>query len=269
MRWLAVLLGLLASVSATRAGSTCEARATDPRSIAAAAQTALRVVDALEASAARVAVIARVGSDLTRHGLVYSHAGFVVRDHPDGVWTVVHLLNDCGTERSALHAQGLVDFFADDLVNQDARIVWLRPELQQRLHDRLRGADVAALHVQRYSIIARPGSREFQNSTAWILETIAAATTARHETDRVAAYRIAERGGFRPDHVRIAWGKRVVGGLFAANANFTDHALATRLAGDYPVVTVRAIIRYLEDAGLATGQAEWRNGRPLDRPGPA
>lgn len=229
----------------------------------------MHTVKALDEADTPVALVARVGTDLSKHGLVYSHVGFALRDHPDGRWTVLHLLNACGTDRSALHAQGLVNFFADDLVNQDARIVWLQPELAQRLASQLRALPRNALHQPHYSVIARPGSRDYQNSTAWVLETLAAVlpeTDTLH--DRSGAYAYAKHDGFRPDRIHIAYSKRILGGLFSANTAFADHPVATRLSGDYPVVTVRSILRYLEERGYATQQREWRNGRLQSRPGP-
>lgn len=240
-----------------------------PAKVAAAAETAMHTVAALDEADAPVALVARVGTDLSKHGLVYSHVGFVLRDHPDGRWTVLHLLNACGTDRSALHAQGLVNFFADDLVNQDARIVWLQPALAQRLASQLRALPRNALHQPHYNVIARPGSRDYQNSTAWVLETLAAALPeAGTLHDRGHAYAYAEHDDFQPDRIHIAYSKRILGGLFSANAAFTDHPVGTRLSGDYPVITVRSILRYLQARGYAVQQREWRNGRLQSRPGP-
>lgn len=265
--WLLALC--LAWPLAAHAGTQCEVRPATPQKLADATVTAMRVVVALEQADAPVALVARVGTDLSKQGLVYSHIGFALRDHSDGRWTVLHLLNECGTARSALHAQGLVNFFADDLVNQDARIVWLQPALAQRLADHLRSLPRNALHEQAYNLIARPGSREYQNSTAWVLETLAAVASMPELDDRHAAYAWAQRDGFRPDIVHIAYAKRVLGGLFGVNTIFTDHSVGTRLSGDYPVVTVRSIFRYLEESGHVLRQTEWRNGRLQTVTGPA
>jgi len=218
---------------------------------------------------APVALIARVGTDLSKQGLVYSHAGFAVRDHEHGRWTVVHLLNECGSDRSGLYAQGLVNFFADDLVNQDLRIVWFAPEVADRLAVRLQQMPRHSLHHPRYNLIARPGSEDYQNSTAWIVEVMAAALADRGIYDRRSAYAFARGDGFVPDTVHIAYSKRVLGGLFSANTDFTDHSVATRLSGDYPVVTVRSIFRWLERGGYVREQREWRSGVRQRAMGPA
>ena len=270
MRPAAWLLALcLAWPLAAHAGTQCEIQPATPQKLADATATAMRVVAALDETDAPVALVARIGTDLSKQGLVYSHVGFALRDHTDGRWTVLHLLNECGTARSALHAQGLVNFFSDDLVNQDARIVWLQPALAQRLADHLRVLPQDALHEQAYNLIARPGSGEYQNSTAWVLETFAAITSTPELQDRRAAYVWAQRDGFRPDTIHIPYTKRVLGGLFGANTIFTDHSVGTRLSGEYPIVTVRSILRYLEDQGYTERTREWRDGRLQSIPGPA
>lgn len=265
--WLLALCLSLPLVS--HAGTQCESRPATPQKLADAAATAMRVVTALDEADAPVALVARVGTDLSKHGLVYSHIGFVLRDHADGRWTVLHLLNECGTARSALHAQGLVNFFSDDLVNEDARIVWLQPALAQRLADRLRGLPRNALHERAYNLIARPGSSGYQNSTAWVLETLAAAASTPGLDSRRAAYAWAQRDGFRPDIVRIAYAKRVLGGMFGTNTIFTDHSIGTRLSGEYPVITVRSILRYLQQRDYVLRESEWRGGRLQATAGPA
>ena len=267
---IAILLAAILGAPRAEAGTRCDAQTVSAEKVAAAATTALRVAEALDQRDAPVALVARVGTDLSAQGLVYSHLGFVVRDHPNGRWTAVHLLNECGSDRSNLYAQGLVNFFSDDLVNQDARIVWLQPAQAERLATRLRALPQRSLHQPHYSLIARPGSDDYQNSTAWVLELLAASADDTTQIgDRRSAYAWARRDGFRPDRVHIPYSKRVLGGLFSANAAFTDHPVGTRLSGDYPVVTVRSILDYLQRRGYANEQREWRNGRLMAVPGPA
>lgn len=250
-------------------GTACDEQTIDAAKLANAAETALRTAKALDNSDAPVALVARVGTDLSAHGLVYSHIGFALRDHPDGRWTVLHLLNDCGTDRSGLHAQGLVNFFADDLVNQDARILWLQPDISAKLTGHLRDLPRQTLHQPHYNLIARPGSAVYQNSTAWVLEMLAPALpTSTTVKNRREAYASARNDGFTPDRIHISYGKRILGGLFSANVAFTDHSVGTRLSGDYPVVTVRSIFRYLDARGYVVKQTEWRNGVLQARPGP-
>lgn len=261
-------IGLFWITSNAWAGSACEQQPLSPRKLADAASTALLAAQALDEADAPVALIARVGTDLSKQGLVYSHAGFVVRDHTEGRWTVVHLLNECGSDRSALYAQGLVDFFADDLVNQDLRIVWFTPETAHKLTERLQQIPGRNLHNPHYNLLARPGSADYQNSTAWLVEMFATAVSPRTIDTRSRAYDFARVDGFTPDSIHVAYSKRVLGGLFSANVDFTDHPIATRLSGQYPVVTVRSIFRYLDAGGYTTRTQEWRGGRLQSFPGP-
>jgi hypothetical protein len=60
-----------------------------------------------------------------------------------------------------------------------------------------------------------------------------------------------------------------LGGLFGANTIFTDHSVGTRLSGDYPIVTVRSILRYLQGRGYVLREREWRDGKLQAKPGPA
>ncbi|MEQ1512531.1 MAG: DUF2145 domain-containing protein [Lysobacteraceae bacterium] len=267
---LVTLVALLLCISPkARAGTDCEARAMAPDHSARAAATALTVVAALDEIDAPVAMVSRAGTDLSKHGLHYSHAGFAVRDHPDGRWTVVHLLNDCSGDGSGLYTQGLVNFFADDLVNQDARITWLQPEIAERLSKRLLAMPGDPLYTPHYNLIARPDSARYQNSTSWVLEHIAAAIPSKGDVrTRIQAYQLALGHGFQPGHIHIPYTKRIVGGLFAANLVFTDHSVATRLGGDYPVVTVRSILDWLQHSDIATREREWRHGRSMSLPGP-
>jgi hypothetical protein len=260
---------LLCASPKARAGTDCEARTMPPDHIAHAAATALTVIDALDDMDAPVALVSRVGTDLSKHGLRYSHAGFAVRDHPDGRWTVVHLLNDCSSDGSGLYTQGLVNFFADDLVNQDARITWLQPDIADRLSKQLLALPGDRLYTPHYNLIARADSARYQNSTSWVLEHIAAAIPPKTVIrTRTAAYQQALANGFEPGHIHIPYSKRIVGGLFAANLVFTDHTIATRLGGDYPVVTVRSILDWLQQSDIATQECEWRSGRWMSTPGP-
>lgn len=260
-RW-ALIACLLLWHELVAAGVNCEGRAVTPEQMAQAASNAMAIRNSLDASDAPVALVARVGTDLSRHGLRYSHAGLAVRDHPSGRWTVVHLLNECGRSTSRLHVEGLVNFYADNLEPGFARTVWIRPELAEQLATWTE-ADFRRLHEARYNLITRPGSARYQNSTAWLLEVLAAAQLRQPSPTRAQAQALLSAQGFVPDHINISYGERIAGGLFSATTVFTDHPLATRLSGDYPVITVRAIVGYLSSQGLLVREVEWMSGTPV------
>ncbi len=214
-------------------------------------------------------MLARHGTDLKKYGLHYSHVGFVVRDHRDGPWTVVHLLNECGSAQSSLYAQGLVNFFLDDLRSQDTRIVWLKPELSERLSIMLKSSSASAVFDPDYNVIARYDSKQYQNSTAWVLDMLAAAQLPPVSSPRRSnAQAMQKAQGFLPDIIHIDYSQRILGGLFSANTVFTDHSVGARLSGEYKVVTVRSILRHLQSLGAIDQQWEWRDGREAITLGP-
>ena len=243
------LFFFLLFASTTQAGTQCRARIADPQEWADATRTALHIVDELEQRNQPLALIARVGTDLGKHGIRYSHVGFVVRDHRDGRWTVLHLLNRCGSERSALYSEGLINFFADDLVSQDSRIVWLTSSRADALLQLLNSTAIHRLHEPHYNLIAHPESDHFQNSTSWALELLAASTLQSTDTSRRQAHAAMQAFGYQPYSLHIPYRKRIAGGLFAANMHFTDHSVGTRLSGNYPVVTVESIFAWLQRNG--------------------
>lgn len=247
MRRLIAILALLVALAPTaHAGGGCRLAEATPAQLRQASETGARLREKLESRDAPVALVARVGTDLSRFDLTYSHLGIAVRDHPDGRWTVVHLLNECGTDHSAIYAEGLANFFLDDLVSMDGAVVWLEPALASRVAERL-ASDPVALHEPRYSVIARYDSARYQNSTSWVLEELA---MALHDLDpargRGVAHAQLSIDGYRPDVLHIPYAQRLAGGLFMPNVAFTDHPIGARLAGEYPVVTVRSITAYLE-----------------------
>ncbi len=242
---LALILACLAPTAI--AGTACNTHAITPEQLQRATTTAMHVRQALDASDAPVAMIARVGTDLSEYGLHYSHVGFAVREHEDGPWTVVHLLNQCGSPRAGLYAQGLVNFFADDLISYEAKIVYFEPEFARALAAHLRNDGGRTQFEPRYNVIARYDSKTYQNSTAWALEQLIAASMPNARVTRGVAHQAMKTRGFQPDIIDIPYSQRVLGGLFSANTVFTDHSVGARLSGHYAVVTVRAILRFARD----------------------
>ncbi len=267
---LAAAVALAATcTSAAHAGTACTNQPITPANLAAAAATAERTYAALEQADAPVALVARHGQDLSKYGLFYSHVGFAVRDRPEGRWSVVHLLNACGTDHGGVFAQGLVNFYADDLVDQDTRIIWLKPALAQRVLAILDGPGAKAVFDPHYSVIARYDSHHWQNSTAWALDVLAAAQLpANAAVDRNHAQAEEAALGFQPDTIHIPYAKRVLGGLFSVNAVFVDHPVSARLAGQYKVVTVHAILQWIDAIGASEHVREWRGGIEQPIPGP-
>ncbi len=242
----AVLAIAMCGVTSAIAGQSCEKHAADATQVERATRAAHAAIAALEQHPDQLAIIARVGQDLSAQGLVYSHAGFV--EKTDKGWRVTHLLNECGTDDGALYQEGMIDFFGQSPHRYQSKIVWLKADIAATIHSALQAHRGKAVFQARYSVIARPYSSSRQNSTAWLLEALAASQNPLPDS-RAEARLVLEQSGYQPDQIHISYGKRIAGGLFKANAVFTDHPLSTRLSGNYPVTTVRSIFRYLDQRG--------------------
>ncbi len=229
------------------AGTVCAPEPVSPQAVSAAARLAIKLRDELERLQPRVAIVARAGADLSKHGLVYSHAGFVLRNHPLGRWRVVHELNHCGTERSELFVEGLINFFTDDPFELRALILVPKLALQRPIERELLQGLGRRLHEPRYNMIANPYSTRYQNSNQWLLEIIVSAESMFLAADnRGDAQRLLRWSKFTPDMIPISGAKQLAANLFRANVRFDDHSEESRRDGRFPVVSVRSIRRYLQ-----------------------
>ena len=251
----ALLLGLalgLASAGAL-AGTACSDKPPSAESVRKGLQLALQTYQALDASGARLALIGRVGSDLSKHKLRYSHMGMVWRDHPKGRWTVVHMLNQCGTASSALYDEGLGNFFNDDPFAYEAIIAIPGEENQERLIKALGTALPASLFEPQYNMVAYPWSTKYQNSNQWLVEVLAAAwAPAGTVFNRQQAQAWLKQAGYQPTLLRIGPLERLGGRMFRANIAFDDHPNELRFSDQIYTVTVESAVEFARRFDPAT-----------------
>jgi len=246
---LATLLLALAVVLPTQAGRTCQELKPAPVTAHKALQLALHTRDALETSGAEVALVGRVGRDMSKHGLRYSHMALALRDHPKGRWFLTHMLNECGTAVSSLYDEGLGNFFLDDVFDFEAIVVIPSRALQARLLAVAATPLPLALHQPNYSLIAHPYSARHQNSNQWVLEQIAAAMAPPGAvTRRMEAQHWLRASGYAPSEIRVAPIERIGARLFASNVYFDDHTSEEMRAGRYQAVTVESVMHFVEQA---------------------
>lgn len=245
MRRLLLLLALACTLGVAHAGTACQPRKTDAATFVKAMRLAEQTRANLEASGAKVALIARVGRDLSRYRLRYSHLAFAVRDHAKGQWIVVHELNECGTDRSGLYDQGLANFFLDDLFAWDAAILIPSQASQARLVQLLATRTPQQLHSRRYNMLAYAWSTQYQNSNQWVLETYAAAASEFGIRDRAQAQAWLRLAGYRPLTVHVSAGERLGARMFSANVSFDDHPFGRRMAGQIDTVTVESVLGFV------------------------
>lgn len=238
-----------------QAGRSCDERALTPDAARSGLALAHRVRSYLEGSGAQVALIARVGKDLSQYGLRYSHFGFVVRDHPRGKWLVVHELNECGTAQSDLFVEGLGNFFLDDMFAFESALLVPGAALQERLARALLGDKPLRLHGLPYNMVAYAYSTKYQNSNQWGLEMIAAASADGIDVGvREQAQAWLKLAGYQPVTVTIPALTRLGGRMFRANIAFDDHPWDRRMSDQIDTVTVESVFRFLE----TRDQGAWR-----------
>lgn len=229
------------------AGRSCEASAPTPKTVMQALELANKTRNALDASGAEVVLIARVGQDLSKYKLRYSHVGFAWRDHPAGRWIVVHELNQCATAESELFNEGLGNFFLDDLYAFETLILVPNAATQSRLAALLATNAPGQFHTARYNMLSYAFSTQFQNSNQWVLEMLAAASaTDAKINDRAQAQAWLKMAGYQPITLQISTATRLGARMFRANISFDDHPFDRRMAGQIDTVTVDSIVRFVE-----------------------
>ena len=244
---LASMLLALLPLQAARAGTACTPKNNDAATFVKSMELAEKTRAALDASGAQVALIARVGQDLSKYKLRYSHMAFVWRDHPKGRWLVVHELNQCGTAQSALFDQGLANFFLDDLFEYESAILIPGAQSQARIAAALLTATPGRMHGARYNMLAYAFSTTYQNSNQWVLETYAASMSELPVDDRAKAQSWLKLAGYKPIAVHVPAATRLGARMFKANVAFDDHPFDRRMAGEIDTVTVESVLRFVRE----------------------
>lgn len=262
----AAALAMALVAGAARAGTPCEGTQASPES----ARLGLEMADATRAALDKVdddvVLIARIGQDLSKYRLTYSHMAFAVRAHPAGPWTIVHKLNTCGTATSSLYDEGLVNFFSDSPFRYQAGIWRLQPQVQARLKKTLLGKKAKDYQEPHYSLVAYPFNTRYQNSNGWVLEVLAYALAPEDEADtRQSAQAWLQASGYVPTELELGTLTRLGARVTKANIAFDDHPSELRWSGHIRTVTVDSVINWLRKlpgACLATGCPETRVDLP-------
>jgi hypothetical protein len=257
---LLMVLAWMALVASTaHAGQTCEEKPPSAEALRSGLELAARTRDTLAASNAEVALIARAGQDLRKHGLKYSHLGFIVRDHADGAWTVVHMLNHCGKPDSGLFAEGLGMFFMDQPFRYEALVMVPAPEVQAKLKALLASDAPLRFKAARYNMLAYPFNAASQNSNQWALELLAVAMSREREVrTREDAHAYLKFVGFEPSTIHLDALTRLGAAMTRQNIDFNDHPFNRRMAGKIDTVTVDSLEKFLLKRDAVTLRLELR-----------
>lgn len=243
--------------SAVWAGQTCSDKPVDATVIRNALETGLQASRALDEMQPKVALIARIGSDVSEYGLRYTHLGLVSREAPGQPWRMTHLLNDCGTATSALWHEGLGNFFLDDMFSFDSLIMVPDAKTQDALWALLHNpAALEQMHSRSYSAVAYPFSTLHQNSNQWVLELLAQAQGGKVINSRERAQAWLKANGYQPSTLKIGMFKRLGGRLFKANIAFDGQPGDRRAAGLIDVVTVSSMRQFMKSLDIEQSERE-------------
>lgn len=246
----ALLLLCTALPLAAHAGRSCENKPMTTDAVVRGLNLAAKTMAALDASGAKVAVLARAGQDLTKYNLRYSHIGLAYST-PNG-WRVLHKLNTCGTNSSNLYEQGLGEFFLDDPWRYEA--AWSVPtgDVQNKVHALLSNEALAAsLHQPQYSLVSYVWGTKYQQSNQWAIETLALAMEPSMQT-RVQAQAWLQRAKYEPATLTLRPLTRLGGRVSAANVAFDDHPDSKRFSDKIETVTADSVFSWLERERLAS-----------------
>ncbi|VXC68971.1 DUF2145 domain-containing protein [Massilia sp. 9I] len=190
------------------------------------------VKNELQASGARVALIARAGLDLSRFGQLYSHAGVALRDNPGGPWAVRQLYYACDESRPRLFDQGVAGFAlgADAPTRGHVALLFLPEEdgalLEQAALDKRLAL---ALLAGQYSANAYAFGTRYQNCNQWVAELLANAwgrldgSASAHPREDAQQWLRAQ--GYAAGPVRIPSHWMMFAGQFVPLVHLNDHPL--------------------------------------------
>lgn len=142
----------------------------------------LRVANIVKQEAERsghsVALVSRSGTNLSRFGIRYSHAGLSLQHHGQGPWSVRQLYYACEEQQPRVFDQGMSGFLlgTDNLDLGYVSLVLL-PQAQADVVANAARDDRLAVGLlgRAYSANAHPSSLWFQNCNQWLAELLAAA----------------------------------------------------------------------------------------------
>lgn len=252
----------LTSNSEANSNAQCHQQLVDTDLFTVASENSVKLLKELNESGADLALISRVGSDISGKGLKYTHAGIVWRNSTSGNWQISHVLNDCEADTAKFYQHGLLDFFLTDLFSRDILVTVPVSGLQVEMIELLAKEETMKVFRPKYSMIAYPWQTEIQNSNQWILEVIAMAQGSMEGQtlrSRAEAQGFLMEKNFEGSVIRIWFFESLFGALFKENVSFSDHTEEERAAGKYEFVSVKSLVNYLSQTRMLEKNWEIRD----------
>ena len=179
-------------------------------------------------SGERVALVSRAGTDLSRFGLLYSHAGIALKDNPASPWAVRQLYYACDESRPRLFDQGVAGFAlgADAPGRGHMSLVFL-PEAEGALLETtaLDKPFALSLLAGRYSANAYAFGTRYQNCNQWVAELLASAwgrLDGQH-APREQAQAWLRTQGYTAGPVKVGSHAMMFAGQFVPLLHVNDH----------------------------------------------
>jgi len=201
---------------------------------------------------ARVFLLARLGSpqSLLPEGVEFTHVGLAVYSNiqTNNGETVkgyaIHNLYQQAhrPERSHLVTDYPVDFFSG-VPELKAGIIVPIPKLQDKLLRSIALGRGEQFHNSRYSIIANPYTKDYQNCTEHTLDIL---FSSIYSTDSLAQIKANQRAYFKAQKIEISPIKRFFAPMLSSAVRLSDHQ------GQVRVATFTRIANFLSEHGLSS-----------------
>ena len=251
-------------------GTGCNSITFGPQGYTKAAQLGDKVMDYLESmheqNDATVALLGRIGSDSPQERFQrkvsqywrHTHAGLAYRNHKDGRWQIVHLLNNCGKE-SSIYAESMMKFFLDDPFEYRAVVAIPSKDIQKALESIIveRDMALALFNDSIYSSVSYPFNTQRQNSNEYILDTLVTALAYSNGIKNIFTREQAKSYLLESQLTQFIYSEQVkVKGLESLgmafgfgpkNASLDDHPKTSRRKGKIDMVSVGTLILFLEN----------------------
>jgi hypothetical protein len=191
---------------------------------------AAAVKDELARSGSSLALVARAGLDLSRFGLLFSHAGIALKDNPGGPWAVRQLYYACDESRPRLFDQGMSGFVLGADAPTHGHVALLFPPAEDAAQLERAALDnrlALALLGGQYSANAYAFGTRYQNCNQWVAELMAFAwgRLAASDAPRVQAQAWLRAQGYAATPVRIPSHWLMFAGQFVPLVHVGDHPL--------------------------------------------
>ena len=233
----------------------CKQKPLTPELLTAATKKVSQIESYLNETNPAVALLARVGSDVSKYNMRYTHLAFALRHPSNGEWGVIQLLNTCATSTSRIYEQGLGNFLLDNLLSLDVKMIVPTQDVQKKLAAVLASDKVISFHNKNYSMIAYPFSTQYQQSNQWVLELLVSALFGAN--DRQAAQEYLKATAFTPTLISISGFSKLGANIFKKNVSFNDHPYHENTEKKYSVVTVDSVVDYLKKQNSLSTEKEF------------